>query len=135
MARFIIWFVALDWIVFGTMHFTAHDQAILQMPDFVPAAWHSPLIYLSGGFEVAAGVLILAGGRLRRIGAVLSILLLIGLAPAIVYITFTDKVFLSNAVLNMVFRLGVIPHGLLIAWLSARLYRSAATPLPPAPPA
>lgn len=63
----------------------------------------------------------------------LSILLLIGLAPAILYITFTDKVFLASAALNTVFRFAVLPHALLIGWLSVRIWRS--TPLPPSPPA
>ena len=39
-----------------------------------------------------------------------SILLLIGLAPAILYITFTDKAYLAGAVLNTVFRFAVLPH-------------------------
>lgn len=61
-------------------------------------------------------------------------LLLVGLAPAIVTITFTDKAFLPGAGLNTAFRFIVIPHALLIAWLSIRIWRSA-TPPPPAPPA
>jgi uncharacterized membrane protein len=128
MARFIIWFVALDWIFFGAMHFTAHEQAVLQMPDFIPPAWRSPLVYLSGALEVAAGVLILAGGWWRRIGAMLSILLLIGLAPAILYITFTDKAFLPGPALNTAFRFLVIPHALLIGWLSVRIWQSTTPP-------
>ena len=131
MTRFIIWFVALDWIVFGAMHFTGHEQTVLQMPDFVPPAWRSPLVYLSGALEVMTGVLILAGGRLRRIGALLSILLLIGLAPAILTITFTDRAFLPDPALNTVFRFVVLPHALLIGWLSVRIWRS--TPPPPSP--
>ena len=133
MARFIIWLVALDWIVFGAMHFTGHEKAVLQMPDFIPPAWRSPLVYLSGTLEVAAGVLILAGSRWRRVGSMLSILLLVGLAPAILTITFTDRAFLPGAALNTAFRLIVIPHALLIAWLSVRIWRS--TPPPPSPPA
>jgi uncharacterized membrane protein len=130
MARFIIWFVALDWIVFGAMHFTGHEQTVLQMPDFVPPAWRSPLVALSGALEVTTGVLILAGGRLRRIGALLSILLLIGLSPAILYITFTDKAFLASPALNTAFRFVVLPHALLIGWLSVRIWRSATLPRP-----
>ncbi|MBN9091086.1 MAG: hypothetical protein J0J01_29575 [Reyranella sp.] len=133
MARFIIWFVALDWIVFGAMHFTGHEQTVLQMPDFIPPAWRSPLVYLSGALEVTTGVLILAGGRLVRIGALLSILLLIGLAPAILAITFTDKAFLASPAFNTAFRFAVLPHALLIGWLSVRIWRS--TPPPPSPPA
>jgi uncharacterized membrane protein len=133
MARFIIWFVALDWIVFGAMHFTEHEQTVLQMPDVVPPALRSPLVYLSGALEVSAGVLILAGGRWRRMGAALSILLLIGLAPAILYITFTDEAFLAGPTLNTMFRFAVLPHALLIGWLSVRIWRS--TPPPPSPPA
>ena len=134
MIRFIIWFVALDWIVYGAMHFIGHEQTVLQMPDFIPSAWRSPLVYLSGVLEVATGVLILAGGRWRRIGAVLSILLLIDLAPAILYITFTDKAFLASPALNTVFRLVVLPHALLIGWLSVRIWRSV-TPRRPVRPA
>jgi uncharacterized membrane protein len=130
MARFIIWFVALDWIVFGAMHFTGHEQTVLQMPDFVRPAWRSPLVHLSGALEVATGLLILAGGRLRRIGALLSVLLLIGLSPAILHITFADRAFLADPALNTAFRFAVLPHALLIGWLSVRIRRSATLPRP-----
>jgi uncharacterized membrane protein len=113
------------------MHFTEHEKAVLQMPDLIPPDWRSPLIYLSGALEIAAGALILAGGRWRRIGAGLSILLLVGLAPAIVTITFIDKAFLADAALNMAFRYIVFPHALLIAWLSVRIWRSTPPPLSP----
>jgi uncharacterized membrane protein len=135
MLRFIIWFVALDWIAFGAMHFTGHDQAVLQMPDFFPPPWRSPLIYLSGVLEVATGLLILAPGvQLRRIGAMLSLAVLAGISPAIVYIIAADRPFLANAELNAVFRYIVLPHALLIAWLSVAIWRSA-TPPPHARPA
>jgi uncharacterized membrane protein len=135
MTRFIIWFVALDWIVFGTMHFTGHEQAVKQMPAFFPAAWASPLVYLSGALETAAGLLILAPSvQLRRIGAMLSLAVLAGISPAIVYITVTDTAFLANEAVNAVFRYVVLPHALLIAWLSVVVWRSA-TPPPHARPA
>ena len=135
MTRFIIWFVGLDWILFGAMHFTGHEQAILQMPDFFPQPWRSPLVYLSGALEVATGFLILAPSvQLRRIGAALSLAILAGISPAIVHIITSNKPFLAGEELNAVFRYIVLPHGLLIAWLSVVVWRSA-TPPPHARPA
>ena len=51
-------------------------------------------------------------------------------APAILYITFTDKVILASPALNTALRFAVLPHALLIGWLSVRIWRSATLPRP-----
>src|SRR4051812_48034989 len=62
--RFCIAFLVVDWIVFGSMHFSLHDGTRRMMPLWVP---FSDAVVVGTGFaEVTVGMLMLYA-RTRRI--------------------------------------------------------------------
>jgi uncharacterized membrane protein len=67
----------------GTMHFVNPQFYLTIMPPYLP--FHLGLVYLSGFFEVALGVLLLVP-RLSRLAAWGIIALLIAVFPANIYL-------------------------------------------------
>ena len=67
----------------GTTHFVNPDFFLKIMPPYLP--WHLPLVYLSGLFEIALGVLLLVP-RFSRLAAWGIIALLIAVFPANIYL-------------------------------------------------
>jgi uncharacterized membrane protein len=67
----------------GTTHFVNPDFFLKIMPPYLP--WHLPLVYLSGVFEIALGVLLLVP-RFSRLAAWGIIALLIAVFPANIYL-------------------------------------------------
>ena len=67
----------------GTMHFVNPDFFLKIMPPYLP--WHLPLVYMSGLFEIALGVLLLAP-RFSRLAAWGIVALLIAVFPANIYL-------------------------------------------------
>lgn len=72
-------------IVAGVAHFVAPQLYDPMMPSWLPEASHRPLIYLSGGAEIAGGVGVLIP-RFRRVAAWGLVLLLIAIFPANVHV-------------------------------------------------
>ena len=66
----------------GTTHCVSPEFYITIMPPYLP--WHLPLVYLSGFFEVALGLLMLVP-RFSRLAAWGIIALLIAVFPANIY--------------------------------------------------
>lgn len=71
--------MAILYIAAGIMHFIRPETYETIMPDYLP--WHSALIFLSGVFEIIAGLLLISE-RTKHIGAWMVIILLIGVFPA-----------------------------------------------------
>jgi uncharacterized membrane protein len=71
--------VAIFMIGAGTMHFVRPEFYLKIMPPYLP--WHLALVYLSGFFEIAFGVLLLVP-RVSRLAAWGIIALLIAVFPA-----------------------------------------------------
>ena len=67
----------------GTMHFVKPDLYLKIMPPYLPL--HLPLVYLSGFFEAALGLLLLVP-RFSRLAAWSIIALLIAVFPANIYV-------------------------------------------------
>lgn len=67
----------------GTMHFVNPDFYLQIMPPYLP--FHRELVYLSGFFEAALGLLLLVP-RLSRLAAWGIIALLIAIFPANIYV-------------------------------------------------
>jgi uncharacterized membrane protein len=67
----------------GTMHFVRPDFYTKIMPPYLP--WHLELVYLSGFFEAALGLLLLIP-RFSRLAAWGIIALLIAIFPANIYV-------------------------------------------------
>src|SRR5450432_901161 len=75
--------LALFMVGAGTMHFINPDFYLKIMPPYLPL--HLALVYLSGFFEIALGVLILVP-RFSRVAAWGIIALLIAVFPANIYL-------------------------------------------------
>jgi uncharacterized membrane protein len=75
--------LAIFMVVAGTMHFVNPDFYMKIMPPYLP--WHLPLVYLSGFFEVALGLLLMVP-RFSRLAAWGVIALLIAVFPANLYL-------------------------------------------------
>ena len=75
--------LAIFMIGAGTMHFVRPDFYIKIMPPYLP--WHLELVYLSGFFEAALGLLLLVP-RFSRLAAWGIIALLIAVFPANIYV-------------------------------------------------
>lgn len=69
-------------IVAGVLHFVSPGTYRPIMPPYLP--WHDALIYISGGFEVLFGILVLIP-KTRKWGSLGLILLLIAVFPANLY--------------------------------------------------
>src|ERR1022692_975836 len=77
------WLLALFMVGAGTMHFIMPDFYLKIMPPYLPL--HLELVYLSGFFEIALGVLLLVP-RFSRFAAWGIIALLIAVFPANIYV-------------------------------------------------
>ena len=67
----------------GTTHFVNPDFFLKIMPPYLP--WHLPVVYLSGLFEIALGLLLLVP-RFSRLAAWGIVALLIAVFPANIYL-------------------------------------------------
>lgn len=75
--------LALFFVLAGTLHFIRTEFYLKIMPPYLP--WHLELVYLSGFFEIALGLLLLVP-RLSRLAAWGIIALLIAVFPANIYL-------------------------------------------------
>jgi uncharacterized membrane protein len=75
--------LAIFMIVAGVLHFVKEDFYLKIMPPYLPA--HRELVYLSGMFEIALGMLLLVP-RFTRLAAWGIILLLIAVFPVNIFV-------------------------------------------------
>src|SRR3954470_13718572 len=68
--RFCIAFLAIDWIAFGSMHFSLHNETRRMLSGWVP--FPNAVVVGTGMAEVTVGTLMLYG-RTRRIAAIGSL--------------------------------------------------------------
>lgn len=118
--RIAILLLAVEWIVFGSMHFSHLCDTLKQVPDYFPGPSRVPIVILTGVAEVAAGILILIP-ETRRIAAGLSLALLVLLLPAMYHI-------LASAVgqhpISPWLRTPLVPNNILLAICSVYLWRN-----------
>jgi uncharacterized membrane protein len=81
----------------GTMHFVRPDFYMKIMPPYLPS--HLLLVYLSGFFEAALGLLLLVP-RFSRLAAWGIIVLLIAVFPANIYVFQHQEVLPASPVLH-----------------------------------
>ena len=79
MKEIALYLMALLYIFAGGMHFLKPWVYLKIMPGYLP--FHLPMVYVSGIFEILAGLLLLSPIT-RPIGAWLTILILIAVFPA-----------------------------------------------------
>ena len=82
-----LYFTSIGFMLVGIKHFSDSDFFINIMPPYIP--YHLQLVYLSGGFEILLGLLLLL--KHSRIYAAWGlILLLIAVYPANIYLAFNE---------------------------------------------
>ena len=108
---------ATIFLVAGVGHFTSTDFFVKIMPPYLP--FHRELVYLSGVFEIALGVLLLIP-QTTRLAAWGLIALLIAVFPANVYMFQHQELFQVSPVV-LLLRLPLQALLILWAWVYARL--------------
>ncbi|MBS1492782.1 MAG: DoxX family protein [Bacteroidetes bacterium] len=84
MKKFFIYLMAVFYICAGINHFWHPADYIKIMPPYL--SYQSELVFISGVFEILCGILLILP-KTRRIGAWLTILLLIAVFPANIQMT------------------------------------------------
>jgi uncharacterized membrane protein len=82
--------LATFFVLAGINHFRDTDFYMRIMPPYLP--WQLFLVYLSGVFEIALGVLVITT-RYRRVAAWGLIALLIGVFPANLHMAFNPELY------------------------------------------
>ncbi len=109
--RILKWFLGIAFIFAGINHFLNADFYLKMMPPFLP--WHLFLIYLSGVFEIALGVLLLIP-KYTRLAAYGLIALLIAVFPANIFMAVNPQLFSEFSPLALYLRLPL--QFVLIVW-------------------
>jgi uncharacterized membrane protein len=104
------WLLAILMVVAGTMHFVDPDFYLRIMPPYLP--WHLPLVYLSGFFEIALGLLLLIP-RFTHLAAWGIFALLIAVFPANIYLYQHQDLVPAPAIVHLL-RLPL--QGILLLW-------------------
>lgn len=105
------WIFGLAFIFAGLNHFLNPDFYLRIMPPYLP--WHLFLVYLSGVFEVALGILLLIP-KTQKFAAWGLIALLLAVFPANIYMAMNPQNFTDINPLLIYLRLPL--QFILIAW-------------------
>jgi uncharacterized membrane protein len=120
--RLCILTLAIEWILFGSMHFSEPAMTIAQLPDYFPAATKLPIVIVSGIAEVAVGILILVP-EMRKIAATGSLVLLVLLLPAMYEILASGVDPVKAGQIPGWLRVGLLPNNIFLAICSVHLRR------------
>jgi len=104
------WLLALLLIAAGTMHFIRSEMFVQIVPPYLPL--HRELVYLSGVFEIALGLLLLVP-RFSRFAAWGIVALLIAVFPANIYLYQHQDLLPAPPLLHLL-RLPL--QGILVLW-------------------
>lgn len=105
------WIFGIAFVLAGIYHFINPDFYLRIMPPYLP--WHLFLIYLSGFFEIALGILLLIP-KFQRFAAWGLIALLIAVFPANIYMWMNTELFPQLDPVLIFLRLPL--QFILIAW-------------------
>ncbi len=109
--QFLKYLLAIGFVLAGINHFVNADFYLKMMPSYLPA--HLFLVYLSGVFEIALGVLLLIQ-RFTPLAAWGLIALLIAVFPANIFMAQHAELFSEFSPTALYLRLPV--QIILIAW-------------------
>ncbi|NIJ19646.1 uncharacterized membrane protein/uncharacterized protein YneF (UPF0154 family) [Sphingomonas naasensis] len=140
--RISILVLSIQWIVFGSMHFSHLKKTIAQLPGIFPEPSHVPIVIVTGIAEVAVGILILIA-ETRKAAAMGSLVLLVLLLPAMYHILETGAAPENYPDIPGWLRTALVPNNIFLAICSVYLWRNphlgladpdAAAALSPPPP-
>jgi len=105
------WLLGLLFVLAGINHFVRPDFYVKIMPPYLP--WHLELVYLSGVFEIALGILLVVP-RCTPYAAWGLIALLLAVFPANIHMTLNPELYPEISPVVLWLRLPL--QGVLIAW-------------------
>ena len=105
------WLFGILFALAGANHFVHTNFYVNIMPAYLP--WHTALVYVSGAFEVALGLLLLSR-RFERLAAWGMIALIVAVTPANVQMALHPELYPDYSSTVLWARLPL--QGLLIAW-------------------
>jgi uncharacterized membrane protein len=105
------WLLGVGFVLAGINHFLRPDLYVKIMPPYLP--WHLALVYVSGFFEAALGVLLLVP-KSTTAAAWGLIALLVAVFPANVHMALNADLYPRFSPLVLWIRLPL--QGVLIAW-------------------
>ena len=111
-------FLFLEWTGFGSLHFFAMQQTIDQIPPWFPNK--RLIVIVTGVLEVGVGLLMLVPAA-RKWVALGSLLLLVLLLPAMIWIVISPSATQGMGSYSTLFRIIILPNNLLLALCSLRL--------------
>ncbi len=122
--RICIIILSFEWIVFGSMHFSAPVATNLQIPEYIkPDGIRKFVSVASGMVEVCIGILILVP-QARRWAALASLLVLVAFIPAVYHILANDMTGLESGFLATLFKVLLIPNNIFLGLCSIHLWRN-----------
>jgi len=131
LTRLCILVLAVEWLFFGSCHFTFREATEAQLPGFIP--FKTFVVVSTGMIEVATGTLILLP-KTRRWAARTSIVLLILFLPAVYNILAHDEAIRGSMAWRNFFRLILVPNHVLLALSAIHLWHARGAPIiTPAP--
>jgi len=121
--RIAILVLAIEWVFFGSMHFSFVDATVAQIPDWIP--FRHDVAIVTGILEVATGVLILLSDpRIRKAAAISSIVLLVLLTPAMYKILSNPEALASLGPAGAIaFRVVLLPNNIFMAICAVHVWR------------
>jgi uncharacterized membrane protein len=107
----LLYLLAAFFILTGLYHFVNPAYFLRIMPPYLP--WHLFLVYLSGFFEIALGVMVLIPKQ-RRVAAWWLIALLIAVFPANIHMALNPELYPEIHPIALWIRLPL--QAVLVAW-------------------
>ena len=134
--RLAILVLSIEWIVFGSMHFTDIPTTVAMIPFDWPYKVKHHVAIGTGILEVATGIFLLIPS-VRKWAALSSMILLLLLVPAMYHILAQPESVKSLGSMQTLFRVILLPNNIFLAFCSLHLWRhpdsSLARPAPPRP--
>ncbi len=112
--------LAIDWTIFGSMHFSLLKETTDMLPGWVPEAYKPLIVTSTGMIEVATGILILMH-QTRRWAALVSLALLVIYIPVVYYMLAHEPALAENSFSTTAFRVGLVPHNIFLGICSVYL--------------
>jgi uncharacterized membrane protein len=118
--RIAILVLAVEWVLFGSMHFSFLDETVAQIPDWIP--FRPEVAVFTGIAEVSTGILLLVPA-LRKWAALSSLLLLAALVPAMYKILANPEAVERLGAGANAFRVVLLPNNIFLAICAVHLWR------------
>jgi uncharacterized membrane protein len=113
--------LSIEWVFFGSMHFTRLHETAAEIPDFFHS-WKPAIVVVTGMVEVTTGIFVLLR-RTRRGAAVTSLVLLAAFVPSIFKMLVSDA---AMAGFSPWMRVILVPNHVVLALAAVHLLQSGA---------